>query len=145
MRRYVLAISVALVAVLALPSAAAAAAFDHHFKVVSEQIAGEGNDNTFRFTDALLNPFNLSQRVGRDRGKCTFNRETRKARCKVVAHLDGTIGGYGNLLVKGNIGRDDNTLLVVNGTGDFNGVTGKVTLHHYPGRRFDKLHIDLVR
>jgi hypothetical protein len=49
------------------------------------------------------------------------------------------------LLVKGNEGRGDNTFLVVNGSGDFDGVAGKMIIHPEPGRRKDRFHFDLVR
>jgi hypothetical protein len=60
-----------------------------------------------------------------------FIERSRKARCRVLYHFDGTIGGFGDLLVKGNIGRGDRTLNVVDGNGDFSGaVAGKVFIHN---------------
>jgi hypothetical protein len=59
--------------------------------------------------------------VGHSHLRCRFVEESRKARCRALFHLDGTIGGFGNLLVKGNIGRGDRTLNLVDGDGDFSG------------------------
>jgi hypothetical protein len=128
-------------ALLAVP---ASASFDHHFTVISKQVSGERiSEHAFRFKDKLLQPGNRSNRVGRDKGKCREAANRNRIRCHAVVHLNGEIGGFGDLLVAGNIGRGDKRLNVVGGTGDFNGVAGKLLLHTLS--RIDRLHFDLVR
>jgi hypothetical protein len=128
------------VAVLAVP---ASASFDHHFSVIGKQVSGHGTRHGFAFKDKLLDPRNRHNRVGRDRGECT-ERKTRKLRCHVLVHLNGEIGGFGDIRVAGNLGRGDQRLNVVGGTDDFNGVAGKMLLRPLSGNT-DKLHFDLVR
>ena len=124
---------------LALP---ASASFDHHFTVLEKQVSSERiSRNTFRFKNRLVDPRNHRNRVGRDRGRCTFAHG--KGRCRAKVHLDGEIGGFGDLFVRGDIGRHDRRLNVVGGTDDFDGVAGKMLLRQR-GSRPDKLHFDLV-
>ena len=66
-----------------------------------------------------------------------------KARCKILLHLDGTIGGFGDLLLKGNIGRGDRTVSVVDGSGDFEGALGHAFIHH-PSEPDNLIDFDLV-
>ena len=142
MRKFVLAGVIATlgVAMLAIP---ASASFDRHFSVIGKQVSGGPvGEHAFRFKDKLLQPHNRDNRVGRDQGIC--REAKRKLRCRAVVHLNGEIGGFGDIRVSGNIGRGDNKLNVVGGTGDFNGVAGKMLLHNL-SRRADKLHFDLVR
>ena len=141
MRKFVLAgvIATLAVAMLAIP---ASASFDRHFSVIEKGVSGGPvGEHAFRFKNKLLQPHNRDNRVGRDQGKC---REAphRKLRCHAVVHLNGEIGGFGDLRVRGNIGPSDNRLNVVGGSGDFNGVAGKLLLL---GQRAEKLHFDLVR
>jgi hypothetical protein len=141
MRKFVLAGVIATlgVAMLAIP---ASASFDRHFNVIEKGVSGEQvGEHAFRFKNKLLQPHNRDNRVGRDKGIC---REAphRKLRCRAVAHLNGEIGGFGDIRVRGNIGPRDNRLNVVGGTGDFNGVGGKLLLL---GPRARTLHFDLVR
>jgi hypothetical protein len=143
MRKLILAAGLAALctALLAVP---ASASFDHHFSVIAKQVSSQRvGQHAFRFKDKLLQPGNRSNRVGRDKGKC---RETsqRKLRCHAVVHLNGEIGGFGDILVSGNIGRHDNRVNVVGGTDDFNGVAGKMLIDNL-SRDVDKLHFDLVR
>jgi hypothetical protein len=115
---------------LAMPLSAGAS-FDRHFSVISKDVRGHEIPNGFAFRTVLLNPANQANRVGYGDARCVFVEETRKARCRVRFHLDGSIGGFGDLLVKGNVGRGDNTLQVVDGSGDFSGaVAGKAFIHH---------------
>jgi hypothetical protein len=117
-------------AAFALPSGASAS-FDTHFSVISEDQRGHEIENGFVFRTFLFNPANLDNRVGWSKARCVFIERTRKARCKVLFHFDGSIGGFGELLAKGNIGRGDRTLNVVDGSGDFSGaVSGKVVVHN---------------
>jgi hypothetical protein len=54
-------------------------------------------------------------------------------------HLNGEIGGYGNIRVKGDNDPGPDHLPVIGGSDDFNGVVGKLT---WEG---GKAHFDLVR
>ena len=142
MRNFVLAGVIATlgVAMLAIP---ASASFDRHFSVIGKQVSGGPvGENAFRFKDKLLQPHNRSNRVGRAKGICRASQ--RATRCHAVVHLNGKIGGFGDIRVRGNIGRGDNRFNVVGGTGDFNGVAGKMLLGNL-GPRADRLHFDLVR
>ena len=130
-RRRVALLGVAALALaaFALPSNASAS-FATHFSVISEDVSERESGNTVVFRTVLYNPFNLSNRVGRSVFKCRFG-EGRKFHCKGGIHLDGSIGGFGNLFVKGNLGRGDHTLNVHDGSGDFSGaVTGKIFIHN---------------
>jgi hypothetical protein len=139
MRRLTIAILVAGVGAVALPSSAAAS-FDHHFTVIDKTVsAHRTNDHGFVFKDVFLNKFDHSDRVGRLRGECHPGRDD-KVKCRFFAHLSGEVGGFGDLYGKGNLGGGDQSVLVTNGTDDFNGVAGKVT-----NRRHDRLHFALVR
>jgi hypothetical protein len=143
MRKFFLAGVIATlgVAMLAIP---ASASFDRHFSVIGKQVSAEPvGENAFRFKDKLLQPHNRDNSVGRANVEC---REAlhRKLRCHAVVHLNGEIGGFGDIRVGGNIGRGDIRLNVIGGSGDFNGVAGKVLVHGLSPRA-DKLHFDLVR
>jgi hypothetical protein len=127
--------------VLAIP---ASASFDHHFSVIAKQTSGQRTHNGFRFKDHLLNRRNRHDRVGRDWGRCKFKENIRKIRCRAVAHLNGDVGGFGDINVSGDLGRRDHRLNVVGGTDDFRGVAGKVKIHSLSGK-VDRLHFDLIR
>jgi hypothetical protein len=129
------------VAALAIP---ASASFDHHFSVLSKTTSQHRDGNTLRFRDKLLDPRNRDNRVGADRGRCTFRERARKLICRAVVRLNGEIGGNGHIRVRGDLERHDNRLNVVGGDGDFDGVAGKLLLHTV-NRRIDRLHFDLVR
>ena len=120
----VLAATVAATAAIAAP--AEGRSFDHHFAVVAESVQAHEENGRFLFREVLFNPDNLNNRVGNLKGKCKFRS---KVRCLVRIHLDGSIGGFGDLRVRGNFGRHDTTLNVVDGTGSFSGaVTGKMDI-----------------
>jgi hypothetical protein len=121
----------AAVAVLAIALPASVSALDHHFSVVSEQTRGHRTSNGgFAFRIELFNPANVSNMVGHGHARCN-GQPRRKARCKVIVHLDGTIGGFGDLFLKGNLGGRDHTLNVADGDGDFSGrIAGKAFIHH---------------
>jgi hypothetical protein len=129
------------VAMLAVP---ASASFDHHFSVLSRTTSSHRDGNVFRFKDRLLDPRNPRNRVGRDRGRCIIKPHAEKVRCRAVAHLNGEIGGFGDIRVSGDLGRHDERLNVTGGTDDFNAVGGKCLVHSL-NRRTDRLHFDLVR
>jgi hypothetical protein len=125
--------------------ASSAAAFDHHFTVLSKTTSGHRSGNTFTFKDVLLNPNNRSDKVGRDHGRCKSKKSHRVVKCRAVAHLNGKIGGFGDIRVRGNFSRHDNRLNVVGGSGQFDGVAGKMKLHGTGNKRVDRLHFDLTR
>jgi hypothetical protein len=122
-----LGVLVAVGAVLAMVVAPAdAKRSGTHFDVVGEVIRQGETDGQFRFREALFNPLNLNNRVGWMKGRC---RLANKTRCRAVFHFDGSIGGFGDLWVRGNFGGGDSTGNVVDGTGTFTGaVTGKVNI-----------------
>ncbi len=144
MRRSIVAVAVVALAVAALVSAASAS-FDSHFSVIGKQISGHrvGPDK-FRFEDRLLNPRNRHDRVGRDWGVCKFRQQARKLRCRATVHLNGDIGGFGDISVRGDLGRHDNRVNVVGGTHDFNGIAGKLKVRQLHGNT-DRLRFALVR
>ena len=130
--------------VAALVTTPASASFDHHFSVIEKRVSARGaGPNTFKFRAHLLNPRNRHDRVGRDWSRCAFN--PRRAKCRGVVHLNGDIGGLGNIRISGNLTPDDHRVNVVGGTGDFKGVAGKMVLRGTEGRHAAKLHFDLVR
>src|SRR4051794_27846232 len=142
MRRFaVVAAGAALVAMAASPSALGSSPFDRHFVVNSKTTSvHEADDGTVTFKDILRPTWSRTERVGRDVGRCEPSGH-HKYRCRVFTHLDGTVGGYGDMIAKGNLGgRHDNTLLVVNGNGDFDGVAGKLIIHNN-----SEVHFDLTR
>jgi hypothetical protein len=141
MRKFMLAGILALVC--AAVFASSASAFDHHFTVLSKTKSGQRDGSVFRFEDVLLNPNDRSDRVGRDHGKCRFSRQ--ESKCRAVIHLNGKIGGSGDIRVKGDTGRNDKRLNVVGGSGQFDGVAGKMKLHGTQNKRVDRLHFDLTR
>jgi hypothetical protein len=95
----------------------------------------------FVFKDKLKDPNNLSNKVGRDRGKCRIT--ALGVRCHALIHLNGRIGGIGHIRVKGDIEHGDDRLHVYGGTRQFNGVAGYVDFHVTKHRRIDRF--DLVR
>jgi hypothetical protein len=130
--------------VVALP-ASASGSFDRHFTVLSKDVAGHETTNGFAFRSVLLNPANPANRIGNSHVRCRFDRQSRKSRCRGVFHFDGTIGGFGDLLIKGNFGGRDHTGAVVDGDGDFTGsVAGKIFVHNI-NRRTTLIDFDLTR
>jgi hypothetical protein len=128
---------------IAVPSMAGAS-FTTHFSVIKETVRFHQDGDTFRFKEVLLNPANPNNQVGWDKGRCHGERGE-KLRCAILTHLDGSIGGFGNLLLRGNIGRGDATLNVVDGTGDFSGaVSGKV-VNDALNRRVSLVSFSLTR
>ena len=122
----------------------ASASFDHHFNVIAKETSAKRTGpNTFRFKDKLFDPQNRRDQVGRDWVRCKFTTPQR-AKCRAHIRLNGKIGGFGNISVRGRIGPDDNRLNVVRGTHDFNGVAGKVLFYDL-NRNTQRLHFDLTR
>ena len=121
---------------LAIP---ASASFDHHFRVLERKL----DVNGFRFQAKLFDPRNRHDRVGREWGRCRPKAD-RQLKCKVKFHLNGEIGGFGDIGVSGRLGPDDQRLNVAWGTRDFNEVAGKLVIGEAKGNA-SKLHFDLVR
>jgi hypothetical protein len=144
MRKLILA--AALAALGAAVVASPAFAIDHHFTVLLKQKSGHRvGQSAFRFKDKLLDPHNRHDRVGRDRGKCRFNPQNGKVKCHATVHLNGEIGGFGNMRVRGDLDHGPDHLVVLGGTRQFDGVAGTMTTHNTSNRRIDRLHFDLVR
>jgi hypothetical protein len=142
MRKFILAAAIAALGAALL--ATSASAFDHHFSVKARTTSVHpAGHNTFRFKDRLLDPHNRHDRVGRDHGKCR-NKAHRRIKCHAVIHLNGEIGGFGDIRVRGDLQPDDSHLVVVGGSDQFDGVAGKLTIHNRT-ERVSKYHFDLVR
>jgi hypothetical protein len=136
----------AALAVALLAPSGANAFFATHFKVISHTVSGHQTARGFAFKDNLLDPANPSNSVGRDRGHCDFNRTHRSLFCHATVYLNGELGGAGSFTVGGRLSDGDNRLSVNGGTGDFNGVAGKLTLHEKAGpANDDVLEFSLVR
>jgi hypothetical protein len=109
-------------AALAVP---ASASFDHHFTVLEKaRFHVLSNEEAFTIRGGLFDPANRADRVGSDHGRCKI-RPHGVLRCRGVMHLNGEIGGSGDIKYRGNVRRDDSRLNVTGGSGDFNGVAGK--------------------
>ena len=139
-----------LVAVLAVLGAGllanSASAFDHHFRVFEKLSFHNPNGDAFRYRGKLFDPRNRDNRVGRDHGVCNVRRHVDSLRCRGAVHLNGEIGGFGDIKYRGNLRRDDNRLNFVGGSGDFNGAAGKLLVRNLneSGTR-EILKFDLVR
>ena len=136
-------IGCAAAAAIAVP-VAAGASFDHHFTVISKDLRAHEIPNGFEGHVALLNPTDRTDRVGKGKVRCTFVEGEHKAHCRVLFHFDGTIGGFGNLLVKGNVGGDDRTFQVVDGSGDFGGAVVGKALVRDPASHVSPIDFDLT-
>ena len=136
-----IAAAAAAVAAIALPGNAIA--FDQHFSVISKNVSDHRTADGFAFRIELLNTLNDRNQVGHGHGRCTFQRG-HKSRCKVVVHLDGSVGGSGDLFLKGNIGRGDKTLNVADSRGEFGGgIAGKARVDSI-SNRLDLVSFDLT-
>lgn len=125
MRRLVL-VSVATLAAVACTALPASARTEQRFTVVTKTSSQTESGNTFRFREELYAPFDRTNQIGNDRGRCRFGGED-KIRCRAIVKFNGEYAGFGALFVNGNLGPGDNRLNVVGGTGDFEGAAGKVT------------------
>jgi hypothetical protein len=125
MRKLIGAATLAALA-LALLAIPASASFDHHFTVLEKDVFKPNpNETAFRFRGKLFDPRNRTDRVGRARGLCKL-RPHNSLRCRGTLHLNGEIGGFGDIETRGDIRRNDLRLEVVGGSGDFEGVAGKL-------------------
>ncbi len=127
--------AVAAAAALVVSAVPASARIDHHFSVDVKEVSFNGDRDSFRIHEALFAP-GTSEQVGNDRVRC--HEAGAKFKCRAVVKLNGKLGGAGFIYVNGNIGRGDQRLNVVGGTGDFEGAAGKVIAAN-------RLHFDLVR
>ena len=146
MRKLIAAASLAAVglALLAIP---ASASFDHHFTVLEKaSFKPFSNETAFRFRGKLFDPRNRDDRVGRDRGVCKV-RPSGTLRCRGTYHLNGEIGGFGDIKVRGNLqSGKPQRLNVIGGSGDFNGAAGKLLFEDLNRRATKSLdHFALVR
>jgi hypothetical protein len=74
-------------------------------------------------------------RVGTGHGRChELNRSA--ARCHIHYHLNGKVGGRGVVKAVGRFGKGRERFNVTGGTGDFDGVAGKIILSHNNKSRF---------
>ena len=146
MRKPVLVVALLLsLAALAAPGTASAS-FDHHFSVIGKTVADHeiGDGEGFAFTDNLLDPLNPSNSVGRDRGRCIAVHGGRAGECHATLYLNGELGGEGTIRVGGKLSRGDKRLQVNGGSGDFNGVGGKLLVFDR-SHNTELLELDLVR
>ena len=145
MRKVILAAVLAALgfAALAVP---ASASFDHHFTVLEKATFHElPNRDAFRIRGQLFDPRNHDNKVGNDHGRCKI-RPHGVLRCRGITHLNGEIGGSGDIKYRGNYRRDDFRLNVTGGSGDFNGVAGKLVFENLNESGTKSLnHFDLVR
>ena len=122
-------VPIASAAVLAASLASPAlASFDPHFRVISKGIHGhEVGHGKFQFYERLIDPDNPKNKVGYDHGVCKPAGPV-AGFCRATYHLDGEIGGHGDITVKGKVYQGHLTLKVVHGTDAFEGVTGGMTI-----------------
>ena len=146
MRKLMLVAVLAVLGVAGLLAIPASASFDHHFRVFEKaSFNPTPSEKAFRFKGKLFDPRNRHNRVGRDHGLCKV-RPHEALRCRGTYHLNGKIGGFGDIKVKGNLRPDDNRLNVVGGSGDFNGVAGKLVYRYLNNRGTKSMDkFDLVR
>ena len=107
--------------------AAAPLPFDPHFRVFEKAVFHETPDG-FRYKGKLFDRHSHDDRVGRDRGRAKIGDNV--GHVHGVFHLNGEVGGRGDLKYRGDIESGDNRLVIVGGSGDFNGVAGKILFHN---------------
>ena len=132
-RRSAIVIGVASVMALgvALLAGPAAAVTEYHFKLFERQSfqgvpANPEPGKEFRFTGKMFDPQNRDNRVGSDRGKCEIKSQN-AVKCEGTTHLNGEIGGLGDIEYRGTARPGDETFNVVGGSDDFGGATGETT------------------
>src|ERR671937_551261 len=102
MRKLIVAATLAALGLALLPIPASAS-FDHHFTVLEKDVfKPNANETAFRFRGKLFDPRNRADRVGRSRGRCKIRRHE-TLRCRGTYHLNGEIGGFGDIKVRGGI------------------------------------------
>ena len=138
MRKFVPA-AIAAAFALAVFAVPASARIDHHFTVINNQVSQHQHGDVFSFREQLFQIDNPANQIGNDRVRCRSRGRGHKFRCRAIVNFNGEVGGLGSLRVNGNLGRGDQRLNVLGGTGDFAGVAGKVITHGH------HLHFALVR
>ena len=114
------------VALLASPASAVS---EYQFKVFEKQKFlgvpdNPGPGDRFRYKGKMFDPQDRDNQVGSDRGKCRLKR--RGVRCEGTTHLNGEIGGSGDIEYRGTATGRNLGFNVVGGTEDFEGATGEV-------------------
>ena len=130
-------------AALAVP---ATASFDSHFTVFEKaRFHLLSNERVFTVRGGLYEPLDHNDRVGSDRGRCRVRSEF-VLRCRGVIHLNGEIGGSGDIKYRGNLKKHEFRVNVTGGSGDFNGIAGKL-VYEYLNEEGSKTlnHFALVR
>jgi hypothetical protein len=115
-------------------AAPASAQTEYRFKLFEKQSFQGVPDNPkpgdrFRYKGKMFDPQNRDNRVGSDRGECTIGPHD-KLKCQGTTHLDGEIGGLGDIEYRGTIGPGDQTFNVVGGSDDFEGATGETSFRN---------------
>jgi hypothetical protein len=128
MRKFILTATLAALGVALLASPASAVT-EYHFKVFEKQSfqsvpANPEPGTGFRYKGKMFDPENRDNRVGSDRGYCKFR--PHGVFCQGTTHLDGEIGGLGDIKYRGIARPGDQTFNVVGGSDDFAGATGEV-------------------
>ena len=94
----------------------------------------------FQNKERLVDPNNHHDKVGSLRGPC--REKSGHFKCHGVVHLNGEIGGVGDIKIRGDLDPGSDRLVVIGGSRQFNGVAGKMTTR---GPKDAKYHFDLVR
>jgi hypothetical protein len=135
-RRSAIVIGVASVMALgvALLASPASAVTEYQFKLF-EKLSYQGvpanpePGDRFRYKGKMFDPQDRDTRVGSDRGKCKIKNLRGAVKCQGTTHLDGEIGGLGDILgdidYRGTARPGDPTFNVVGGSDDFEGATGE--------------------
>ena len=119
----ILALSLAVV-LLAAAASTASAATEYHFKLFEKQSFQGFGGKEFRYTGGMFDPQDRDNRVGSDRGECT-SKPHDAALCEGTIHLNGEIGGLGDIEYRGTWRPGVDTFKVVGGSDDFAGATGE--------------------
>jgi hypothetical protein len=109
-------------------AAPASAETEYHFKLFEKQSfqgvpANPEPGDRFRYKGKMFDPQDRDNRVGSDRGKCKLKRHG--TFCQGTTHLDGEIGGVGDIEYRGTATRRNPGFNVVGGSDDFEGATGE--------------------
>jgi hypothetical protein len=128
MRKFILAGVLAALgcAALAVP---ASASFDPHFTVFENARFHPLSEQVFTIRGGLYEPLNHNDRVGSDHARCRIPKEG-VLRCRGVMHLNGEIGGSGDIKYRGNLKKHEFRVNVTGGSGDFNGIAGKLVYEY---------------
>jgi hypothetical protein len=119
-------------------AAPASAVTEYHFRLFEKASYHGFTNKGFRFKGGLFDPQDRHNRVGSDHGRCEFRPHDTEW-CKGTFHLDGEIGGVGDIKYRGRsgVGRP---FKVVGGSDDFAGATGSFEarfVNHNPKREIN--------